>query len=52
MSDVTVKFSGQDIFAHKAVLANECAFFYAAFTGSFPVSLLDLISFVDTWLTA
>lgn len=39
MSDVTVKFSGQHVFAHKAILAQKSAYFYAAFTGSFPVCL-------------
>jgi len=47
MSDVIVKFSGQHVLAHKAVLANECAYFYAAFTGSFSVSFSNLILFVD-----
>lgn len=39
LSDVTIRFSGQQLFAHKAVLARKSKYFYRAFTGKFPVRL-------------
>ena len=37
LSDVTIKFSGQQLFAHKIVLARKSKYFLKAFTGGFPV---------------
>ncbi|THZ60531.1 hypothetical protein D6C86_04964 [Aureobasidium pullulans] len=47
LSDVTVKFSGQQLFAHKAVLARKSKYFYRAFTGKFPVASSNEIDLGD-----
>ena len=38
-SDVKIKFSGQEILAHKNVLSRKCEYFFKAFTGNFSVGL-------------
>lgn len=43
LSDVKVKFGGQQIHAHKVVLSTKCEYFYKAFTGGFPVCSSEVI---------
>ncbi|THW72291.1 hypothetical protein D6D19_06628 [Aureobasidium pullulans] len=38
LSDVKVKFGGQQLLCHKTVLARKSEYFYRAFTGQFPVA--------------
>lgn len=42
LSDVTIKFSGQQIYAHKVTLSKKCEYFFKAFTGGFPVRTPDI----------
>lgn len=41
-SDVKIKFSGQEILAHKSTLARKSEYFFKAFTGQFPVLFTSL----------
>ncbi|THW99234.1 hypothetical protein D6D18_04835 [Aureobasidium pullulans] len=47
LSDVKVKFSGQQLFCHKTVLARKSEYFYRAFTGQFPVASSNEIDLGD-----
>ncbi|THZ96931.1 hypothetical protein D6C82_06752 [Aureobasidium pullulans] len=47
LSDVKVKFSGQQLFCHKTVLARKSEYFYRAFTCQFPVALSNEIDLGD-----
>ncbi|THV73809.1 hypothetical protein D6C92_02930 [Aureobasidium pullulans] len=47
LSDVKIKFSGQQLFCHKTVLARKSEYFYRAFTGQFPVASSSEIDLGD-----
>ncbi|KAI4765841.1 hypothetical protein E4T52_02818 [Aureobasidium sp. EXF-3400] len=47
LSDITVKFNGQHVLAHKAILAHKSTYFRKAFTGLFPVAISEDVDLGD-----
>ncbi|KAH0270730.1 hypothetical protein KCU91_g7877, partial [Aureobasidium melanogenum] len=47
LSDITIKFNGRQVSAHKAILAQKSAYFMTTFTGQFPVATSEEVDLGD-----